>query len=117
MALNIIRAGTTATRTLPDGVKRSIMAYDEDVTLSFMRSDTKEGFDSSHSHPHRQIVYVISGSGVFCIEGETGTMNAGDCVTIPANASHTFISFSEPTEWLEFFTPGRDDLRAEFKLI
>lgn len=117
MALSIIRAGATETRSLPDGVKRSIMAYDKDVTLSFMRSDRKESLNSSHSHPHRQIVYVLSGSGVFCIDGESEIMNAGDCVTIPANAAHTFTSFSEPTEWLEFFAPGREDLKAEFKLL
>ena len=115
MALNIIRAGATQTRTLPDGVKRSIMAYDSDVTLSFMRSEKNESVNSFHAHPHRQLVYILCGSGVFCVDNESELVKAGDCVSIPSDAVHSFTRIDEYTEWLEFFAPGRDDLAGEFK--
>lgn len=114
MSFELIRNGETKTRVLPDGVRRSILSCDSDVTLSLMRSDALESLDSTHSHMHRQIVYILRGSGIFRIGEETREVSAGDCITIEADAPHTFIHFSEYTEWLEFFAPGRSDLAPEF---
>ena len=63
----------------------------------------------AHSHPHLQVVYMIKGKGVFLCGEEEQMIQAGDTVQIDANVPHTFTSIEEDAEWLEFFTPVRED--------
>jgi mannose-6-phosphate isomerase-like protein (cupin superfamily) len=46
-----------------------------------------------NDHPKsEQVVYVIEGELVAEIRGETRTLKAGDCVTVPLRASHRFVN-------------------------
>ena len=47
--------------------------------------------------------------GVFLCGEEEQMLQAGDTVQIDANVPHTFTSIEEDAEWLEFFTPVRED--------
>jgi len=114
MSFEIIHKGEMKSVVMPDGALRSIVACDRDVTLAYMRSERSGDVDSTHSHPHRQVVYVMQGAGRFKIGDDVQELKAGDCVSIPSNASHCFVRFFEHTEWLEFFAPGREDLAHEF---
>ena len=114
MPFDIVRKGETRTFVMPDGALRSVVACDKELTLSYMRSEASGDVDNTHSHMHRQVVYIMQGSGLFRLDGETLEVRAGDCISIGSNAKHSFVRFFEHTEWLEFFTPGREDLEREF---
>lgn len=87
------------------------LCYDETgKTYTLNRLTGKKGNGAPlHSHPHRQIDYVISGQGEFQIGEEKMILKAGDTVTIEPNVPHTFTRFDEETVFLEFFTPVRED--------
>lgn len=94
-------------------VKRELIAYQEGengYTVNRLIAPAGAGAPL-HSHPHLQFNYMISGCGEFQVGDETVTLKAGDTLQIDSNVPHTFNSFSEPTEWLEFFTPVREDFK------
>ncbi len=62
-----------------------------------------------HSHPHEQIGYVASGSGIFTIDGKDTEVEKGDSMYIPPNVPHGFRSFEEGTVLVDTFTPQRED--------
>lgn len=96
-------------------VSRRLLAYHEGeggYTVNLMQA--KAGATApAHSHPHRQVVYVLSGRGDFLCGEEVQTMQAGDVLMIDPDVPHTFNTFFEDTTWLEFFTPAREDYRPE----
>lgn len=77
-------------------------------TINYMSAKAGNGAPL-HSHPHLQVVYVLSGEGVFHVGDETMTIRTGDVVQIDSNVPHTFDSFATDMVWLEFFTPVRED--------
>jgi len=44
------------------------------------------------------------------IDGVITHVKPGESIFIPAGATHGFMVSEEDQEFLEFFTPGRDDL-------
>ncbi|MCI9044892.1 MAG: cupin domain-containing protein [Peptococcaceae bacterium] len=96
-------------------VSRKLLAYQEGeggYTVNLMQA--KAGAQApAHSHPHQQVVYIISGRGDFLCGQETQTLTAGDVVQIAADVPHTFVSVAEDAVWLEFFTPAREDYRPQ----
>jgi len=96
-------------RPCPDAV-RTVLAYDEDYTVTKMCCQPGLG-PAPHSHPHKQVIYVLSGSGEFMLGEEPIQLSGGKCVSIPGNVPHTFRVVEEEITWLEFFTPGREDLK------
>ncbi len=96
---------------LSPNVKKKLLAYfdgENGYTLNLMSATAGPGAPA-HSHPHLQIVYVVSGEGEFNTGDENRVIGTGDVVEIPGNVPHTFNSFSKDTVWLEFFTPARRD--------
>ncbi len=87
------------------------LCYDETgSTYTLNRLTAEKGPGAPlHSHPHRQIDYVVKGGGVFQVGEEKMTLKAGDTVQIEPNVPHTFTEFDEDTVFLEFFTPVRED--------
>jgi quercetin dioxygenase-like cupin family protein len=96
-------------------VTRKLLAYQEGengYTINLLKA--KAGAVAPlHSHPHLQVVYVLSGKGDFRVGDEVQTITAGDVIQIDANVPHTFDSVAEDTEWMEFFTPNREDYKPE----
>ena len=94
-------------------ISRKLLAFQEgenSYTLNLMQA--KAGATApAHNHPHRQIVYVLSGRGDFQCGEEIREMKAGDVLEIDPHVPHTFASFAEDTQWLEFFVPFREDYR------
>lgn len=89
---------------------RTVLEYDGDYTLTRMCCRPGLG-PAPHSHPHKQVIYVLSGRGVFLLDGRPIPVEPGSHVAIPSGAPHTFRCVYEEISWLEFFTPGREDLR------
>ena len=94
---------------------RRLLAYqagENGYTLNFMFA-AKGTKAPPHSHPHLQVVYVLSGSGIFRCGEETAPMKAGDVLQIDGGVPHTWEEVFEDIESLEFFTPEREDFAPE----
>ena len=92
-------------------VTRQLLAYAEGengYTVNFM-TGKKGSSVATHSHPHKQVVYMIKGKGLFLCGGEEQLLQAGDTVQVDGDVPHGFPSIEEDSEWLEFFTPVRED--------
>ena len=94
-------------------IKRELLGYQEGengYTVNRLYAPKGPGA-APHSHPHLQFIYMLKGKGDFLVGDEVVTVNPGDTIQIDSNVPHTFVSFAEDSEWLEFFTPEREDFK------
>lgn len=63
----------------------------------------------SHSHPHEQVNYILSGSLEVTIAGEKNVIEVGDSYYVEPNVEHGAVAI-EDTVMFETFTPVREDL-------
>ena len=89
-------------------VIRRVLENQADYTVTHMWAAAGPGAPP-HSHPHKQFIYILRGRGVFNRGGEPITVSAGDYLPIAGGVPHTFDEIIEEMDWLEFFTPGRED--------
>ena len=61
-----------------------------------------------HSHPHEQLVYIVSGHLTFQHPGGVLEATTGDSFLVPGNVEHQ-ASAQEGSEVLDIFTPYRED--------
>ena len=61
------------------------------------------GAQRAHRHEPEQIYYFISGTGLMSVEDETWEVTEGDCVLVPANATHSIRNDSSSTATLRYF--------------
>jgi quercetin dioxygenase-like cupin family protein len=61
-----------------------------------------------HSHPHEQMVYIISGVIEIDVEGKSHRAGAGDNFIVSSNATHQATAL-EDSVVLDIFTPTRED--------
>jgi quercetin dioxygenase-like cupin family protein len=89
------------------GLLRRILANSEKMMLVEHRME--EGWAGArHSHPHEQMVYLISGHLRFSCEERTFEVRAGDSFIVPGNAEHQAWALA-PSVVLDVFTPTRTD--------
>jgi len=62
----------------------------------------------AHSHPHDQLVYVISGKLQLNAAGQNFELSAGDSFVVRGGVEHQ-ASAVEPCHVLDVFTPRRED--------
>lgn len=67
--------------------ERRIMAYDSELMLVEV-SLKKNGVGATHTHPHHQVDYLVSGRVEFNLNGEKRILLPGDSVVIPPNLPH-----------------------------
>jgi quercetin dioxygenase-like cupin family protein len=89
------------------GIKYKTLTFGERTCLSEF-SLKKGSVIPSHSHPHEQTGYVISGCLLFTIAGERFEGRPGDSWNIPSNVEHD-IDVLEDTVVIEVFSPPRED--------
>lgn len=65
-----------------------------------------------HTHPHEQIVYIVSGHGTFTVGDETTKVKQGDMLVVPSGVLHYAVAGDEPLVDLSVFNPRRDDYYA-----
>lgn len=61
-----------------------------------------------HSHPHHQLVYVLSGSIEITVAGEAQIAKAGDSFVVDGGLEHQARAIEE-SDVLDVFTPVRED--------
>lgn len=94
--------------TVPEpGLRRQVMSYSPDMMLVRHRME-KGWVGARHSHPHEQMVYVISGHLVFEHPGGRFEARPGDSFLVPGDIPHQ-ASALEASEVLDIFTPYRED--------
>lgn len=90
-----------------DGLRRQVMSYSPSMML--VRHRMRKGWlGARHSHPHEQMVYVISGHLIFEHPGGRFEAKTGDCFLVPGDVEHK-ASALEESEVLDVFTPYRED--------
>lgn len=64
-----------------------------------------------HAHPGiEQVVYLLEGSALVEVEGEQGSMEAGDCCFFPADKKHVFTVTSEtPARLVVIYSPPYEE--------
>lgn len=90
-----------------DGLRRQVMSYSPSMML--VRHRMQKGWvGAGHSHPHEQMVYVVSGHLVFRHPGGQFEARTGDSFLVPGGVEHQ-ASALEDSEVLDIFTPYRED--------
>ena len=67
------------------------------------------GIVPPHSHPNEQAGYVVRGTLILTIDGETRHLKPGDCYLAPANVVHSGETTAEGCDVLDVFAPPRSD--------
>lgn len=91
----------------PPGVVFKTLTYGKNTSLGEFR--LKKGrVIPTHTHPHEQIGYLISGHVIFHIAGEKYEARPGDSWCIPGNVEHS-VDIIEDSLVIEVFSPVRED--------
>ena len=89
------------------GLKRRILTNNEKMML--VEHHMEEGWAGArHSHPHEQMVYIITGHLKFSCGDTTFEVRAGDSFIVPGGAEHQAWALA-PSSVLDIFTPTRAD--------
>lgn len=102
-----VATNATPTSTPEPGMIRQVLAYNS--KLMIVRHNFTAGWvGARHSHPHDQMVYVVSGRILFKAEGKQWEMGPGDSIVVDGSLEHE-ASALEASEVLDIFTPFRED--------
>ena len=89
------------------GLRRQVMSYSPGMML--VRHRMEKGWaGAKHSHPHEQLVYIVSGHLSFRYPGGVVEAKMGDSFVVPGNVEHQAWAL-EDSEVLDIFTPCRED--------
>jgi quercetin dioxygenase-like cupin family protein len=89
------------------GVKRQILAHNEDLMLVKVAFETG-AIGSLHQHIHTQSSYLVSGKFEVTIDGKTAVLNAGDSFCVLPASMHGVVCL-EAGVLLDAFNPRRED--------
>jgi quercetin dioxygenase-like cupin family protein len=104
----VVVKGAEARQSNPErGLTRLVGAFNEKLFLAEHRME-KGWVGLAHSHPHEQIVYVVSGHLKVTCAGETFYVRSGDSFLVRGGVEHQ-ASALEPTQVIDVFTPCRND--------
>src|ERR1700728_1120959 len=107
MSIEVIASHEDSMSEPEPGLRRQVMAYSPSMML--VRHRMKKGWVGvRHSHPHDQLVYVVSGHLIFQHPGGIIEATKGDSFLVPGNVEHQ-ASAQEDSEVLDIFTRYRED--------
>ncbi len=90
-----------------DRSERRILAHGKELMLVEMTFE-KGAIGATHSHPHTQCTYIISGKFVFTCEGEPLTVGPGDTLYLAPDEVHG-LECLEAGTIIDAFSPERAD--------
>lgn len=93
----------------PGLIRRTLVSGER---LMICRFDLDQGVEiPSHSHPHDQAGYVVSGRIRVTVEGEGLELGPGDSYCAPSGILHSAQAL-EKTVVVDTFSPPREDYRS-----
>jgi quercetin dioxygenase-like cupin family protein len=94
--------------TTPEpGLRRQVMSWTRDLML--VRHTMEAGWvGAKHSHPHEQLIYIVSGHIILTTPTGTIHLHTGDSTIVPGGMEHQ-ASAPVPCEVLDVFNPYRED--------
>jgi len=96
-------------RTLAPGVTAKI-ASGEKMMLSLVTL-APDAVVPTHSHPHEQMGFMVSGTLEFTIEGETRVLSGNDMYFVPGGIPHAAKGGPGGAVALDAFSPPREEYR------
>ena len=105
--LVVTSAASTKNSNPEPGLTRRVGAYNEKLFLAEHNME-KGWVGAAHSHPHDQIVYVITGHLHVQCSGKTFELRTGDSFAVKGGVEHQ-ASAIEASHVIDVFTPRRDD--------
>jgi quercetin dioxygenase-like cupin family protein len=112
-SMSFVRNQDPKTFTPEPGMRRQVLANTDQLMLIRHYFDA-DWVGARHSHPHHQLVYVISGAIRVDIAGKVFDVHAGDSFIVDGGVEHQ-ASALEASEVLDVFTPTREDYRDLLK--
>jgi len=101
-------AASNARESHPEpGLVRRMGAVNDKMTLVEHRME-KGWAGTAHSHPHDQVVFVISGHVRFAAQGVTFELKPGDSLLVRGGVEHQAWALG-PSYVIDVFTPCRED--------
>ena len=94
-------------KTMLDGVQLKTLVWGERTLLCEFKIEKGKGLPS-HTHPHEQTGYLISGRMRFTIGGETFEAEPGDSWSIRGDVGHAAEALEE-SKGVEIFSPVREE--------
>jgi quercetin dioxygenase-like cupin family protein len=92
---------------IQEGIRRKILGFDDNLMMTLMEFK-KNSKGSVHTHPNRQITFIVYGSFEIQIESENKLLNKGDSFFIPPSVQHG-VTALEDALLVEVFSPSRED--------
>ena len=105
--LIVIKAAEARETSPEPGLRRKIMAYNDKLFLAEHRME-KGWVGAIHSHPHEQVVYVISGHLKVTCGRSTFDAHAGDSFLVRGGVEHGACAVEESLV-VDIFAPCRRD--------
>lgn len=110
---NVAKTEDARTFTPEPGMRRQVLAHNDQLML--IRHFFDKGWvGARHSHPHHQLVYVVSGAICAEMQGRMIEVRAGDSFVVDGGVEHQAWAL-ETSEVLDVFTPVREDYRELVK--
>jgi quercetin dioxygenase-like cupin family protein len=107
--LEIIHSDDTVMTAPEPGLRRQVMAASDPMML--VRHRMEAGWvGAKHSHPHEQLIYIVSGQIALTVGDDRYDLRTGDSIIMPGGAEHQATAPIE-SEVLDVFTPAREDYR------
>jgi quercetin dioxygenase-like cupin family protein len=107
----VIHSDDNAMTSPEPGLLRQVMSYSQKLML--VRHKAEAGWvGAAHSHPHEQIVYVVSGAIQLSVAGVAHPLRAGDSQWVGGGVEHQ-ASSELGAEILDIFTPYREEYAAQ----
>jgi quercetin dioxygenase-like cupin family protein len=107
MSIEVITSQDGSMSHPEPGLRRQVMSSSPSMML--VRHRMKKGWvGARHSHPHEQMVFIVSGHLSFQHPGGVVEAKMGDSFLVPGNVEHQAFAL-EDSEVLDIFTPRRED--------
>jgi quercetin dioxygenase-like cupin family protein len=92
----------------PGVLRRTLATTDRTMLCEFTL--TSGAAVATHSHPHDQLGYVVSGQLEFTLGDQTRVCGPGDTYAVPGDVPHSAVALSDCL-LVEVFTPPREEFR------
>jgi len=101
------KKNTGESKQLMEGIELTTLVHGE-KTLMGQFKIARGSAIPSHSHPHEQTGFLVSGKVRFNVDGEIMDAEAGDSWCLPGNVEHSAEAL-EDSVIIEVFSPVRED--------